>query len=264
MNQESSYTFGDGALAARRLALLGTAFAEPTRAFLHEQAGAPVECVELGCGPGHSTRLLHEALGGPRITALERSPEHAARARRELSDLGDVRVIEHDVQKPPFPVAAADLVFARFLLTHLTRPEATLRSWAALARPRGRLLVQELSAIESEHPALARYYELVETLQAHHGQSLRVGRDLSRFDPGPQLALRSWTERRFSRPAATMAELHAMNIATWRRDPVAVATFDSDELHELERRLLDVAAGRDAASPVRLALGELVLLRRGA
>jgi hypothetical protein len=55
-----------------------------------------------------------------------------------------------------------------------------------------------------------------------------------------------------------------MNIATWRRDPVAVATFDPDELDALERRLLDLAAGRDAASPVRLALGELVLLRRGA
>jgi hypothetical protein len=64
------YTFGDTSLAARRLALLADVFEPPSRAFLAEftrVAGDQLDlAVDLGCGPGHSTRLVASwERGGP-------------------------------------------------------------------------------------------------------------------------------------------------------------------------------------------------------
>jgi hypothetical protein len=57
------YAFGDTSLAARRLALLADVFEPPSRAFLEQFAGPvssgaePLDlAVDLGGGPGHSTR----------------------------------------------------------------------------------------------------------------------------------------------------------------------------------------------------------------
>jgi hypothetical protein len=65
--------------------------------------------------------------------------------------------------------------------------------------------------------------------------------------------------QRFERPAATMAELHAQNLETWRSDPFASRSFDVAELDELTSRLWAIASGAEPAPPVRLGLGELVL-----
>lgn len=238
-----TYTFGDTPTAARRLALLAEVFDPPTRALVAawrpERVG---HAVDLGCGPGHTTRLLHEVGGARATTGLERSSDHVDRARVGLPP--GVDVVQHDVTVAPLPVPPADLALARFLLTHLADPAGALRVWAGALAPGGRLLAQETARMASTVPALARYYELVAELQRHHGQALDVGRrleDLARATPDVRLVHAEVPTLR--PPVRAMAALHAMNVRTWRDDAYARTAFDPGELDALTAALDALAAG---------------------
>ncbi|WP_199424628.1 class I SAM-dependent methyltransferase [Actinotalea solisilvae] len=256
-----TYTFGDGPTAARRLALLAEVFDPPTRALLVAWRPPTVEhALDLGCGPGHTTRLVHETSRAVRTTGLERSAEHVARARAEAP--AGVDVVQHDVTVAPLPVPPAQLALARFLLTHLADPAGALRTWARALTPGGRLLAQETARLASADPTLARYYDLVAQVQAHHGQALDVGARLAALAasvPGTRLVHAAVLHLR---PAvASMAALHAMNVRTWRTDAWAAAHLDARELDDLTDRLDALAAGEPAQGDVALDLAEVVLER---
>src|SRR3954452_5354136 len=190
------YTFGASSTAARLLDLLADVYAAGTRALLTRHCpAAPAHAVDLGCGPGHSTRLLHAATGAERTPGVERSADFLdlARARSEPG----VEYVQADVAREPVPVDPADLVHARFLLTHLAAPIRSVRIWAGLLRPQGRLVLSEVARLVSREPALGRYYELVAELQQHHDQALDVGRQLAEIGSESGLriehqAIRPW------------------------------------------------------------------------
>lgn len=233
-------------------------FAPASRALLEQWTTTPpAHAVDLGCGPGHSTRLVHRVTGAARTTGVERSPAHLTRARS--MPVRGVGYIEADVTAVPLPAGSADLVFARFLLTHLADPAAALRHWAAVLRPGARLLVQETAEIASEDRALARYYDLVGALQRHHGQDLTIGHRLESLATIAGLTVRAAGERRLDAPVATMARLHALNLRTWRNDPFARDSFDSTELDDLHERLTTLARAARPAAALRYVMGELVV-----
>lgn len=254
----SHYTFGDSDAAARRLALLAEAYAEPSRAFLSQFRPNKVGlALDLGCGPGHTTRLLHDVLRPTETIGLDLSERYVelARASQLPTGLGFLcRDVLSSWGLPP-----ADLVYARFLLTHLAEPEQALASWLQGVAAGGVLLVQETSLLGSEHPTLTRYYQLVEALQAQHGQSLYVGRDLGRLAEAKGASVEHFAERVFELPAHVMATLHALNLPVWKNDPVARRNFDGRELAEIEQGLLRIAQRAELCAPVRVGLGELVV-----
>ena len=258
-SRPDTYTFGDTAIATRRLALLAEVFDPPTRALLVRWRPDHVEhALDLGCGPGHTTRLVHEVSGAARTTGIERSAAHVAQAQAAAP--AGVVVVEHDVTLP-LPVAPADLVLARFLLTHLADPGAALRTWSDALAPGGRLLAQESARLSSADPTLTRYYELLAEMQRHHGQQIDVGARLASLAaavPGATLVHAEVLPLR--PPVAAMAALHAMNLRTWRTDDYAATTFDGDELDDLTARLDAIAVGGQAA-PVEADLAEVVLER---
>jgi len=251
------YTFGDDPVAARRLDLLAHVYEQPTRSLLARWAPARVGvAVDLGCGPGHTTRLLHAVLEPRRLVGVERSPAYAALARERLADLPGVEVVEDDVTQP-LPVRNADLVFARFLLTHLAAPTAALRGWARALAPGGRLVVQETARLVSRDPALGRYYELVGELQQRHGQALDVGARLDELAAEAGLVTERAAIRPLQQKPREMAALHVLNLRTWRHDPEA-ADLDDEELDALDEALVAIARG-GPAEPVEQDLGELVV-----
>jgi hypothetical protein len=58
-----------------------------------------------------------------------------------------------------------------------------------------------------------------------------------------------------------VAELHRLNLMTWRHDPLA-GSFDPHELESLEAELPQIAAGRGVEAVVEYSMGELVVERR--
>lgn len=240
--QPDVYTFGTTATAARRLDLLAELYAPQTRGLLARWCPPVVRhAVDLGCGPGHTTRLLHEVSGAERTTGVERSPVLAAVAR-ETAPAG-VTIIEEDVAVVPLPVDPADVVHARFLLTHLAQPNRVLRGWAQALTQGGRLLVTETARLVSREPALGRYYELVGELQEHHGQSLDVGAGLADAAARAGLEVEYAVIESWHPPTDAMAALHVLNLRTWRDGEFARSAFDGEELDALDAALVSIAKG---------------------
>jgi hypothetical protein len=149
----------------------------------------------------------------------------------------------------------------RFLLTHLPNPGDALSRWAPALRPGGRLLLQETAHLASQHLALARYYELVDILQRRHGQSLHIGRDLGALVDAARYRIVHDERTPIAVSAPAMAELHALNIQTWRHDSLA-QDFDPAEVDRLEQDLRALASDTSSTARVSYEMGEMVLERR--
>ena len=259
---EDRYTFGDNDVAAHRLRLLAAVFEPSSAALLRRCVGLGARrAVDLGCGPGWSTRLLHALIGPAHTVGLDASAEHVARAEADAPPGIEYRV--RDVRRLELADEASrpDFLYCRFLLTHLRDPEQVLAGWAEAAADHATLVVEETASMASDHPAFARYYQLVEDLQKHYGQRLRIGADLAAPPAGSGWTANLSTVRRLRLPARRMARLHHLNLLTWGDDPHARAAFDRDELEDLTRRLGAVAEGREAAPPVVSEMRQLVLAK---
>lgn len=86
------YTFGDNDRAAGRLALLADVYEPTTRRLLGELSDVPVNvAVDLGCGPGHSTELLHATVGASWVrrsfASASTSPRSVQPSDRACGDL---------------------------------------------------------------------------------------------------------------------------------------------------------------------------------
>lgn len=254
------YTFGDNAVAADRLALLAATYEPSSAALLRMCASlAPRRAIDLGCGPGHSTRLLHAVVGPGTTLGLDRSAEHIARART-LAPPGIAYAV-HDVTAGPFPGGGRpDLLYARFLLTHLRDPAGVLAGWATAADQGSALVLEETLAIGSSDPTLGLYYRLVARLQRHYGQDLEIGRVLDRVAAHAGWRIEIDLTRELTLPAARMARLHQLNLARWREDPFARAAFPPDRLAELATALGAIGDGA-AGAAVRHSMRQLVLTR---
>jgi trans-aconitate 2-methyltransferase len=262
---KNHYTFGDNDAAADRLTLLARAF-EPSSASLLERVrpSRPTRrAIDLGCGPGYTTALLHGALAARETWGLDASERLVARARTQFG--ASLSFAIHDVADAPYPVSEVDVFYARYLFTHLASPAAVLDACAAAATADGQFVIEDNCALESEDPLFTDYYARVKAMHAHYGQDMFIGERL------PALAERTdWQVERFDRTridldGQVMARLHAINVRTWRLDPFATSTFVGAEIDAMESALEAVAKGARGAPSVTCIMGQMVLrANRGA
>ena len=258
----TTYTFGDNDLAAERLRLLAEAFAPSSRAFAARLGREPVRlAIDLGCGPGYTTALLAAATGAAATIGLDSSPRFLARAWRQAPR--GVAFGEHDVTRVPFPAPPADLIYGRFIVTHLPDAGAAIARWAEALVPRGRLALEEVDTMTSDDPTLVRYYALVEAMQAARGQShLRRARARRRWrrrrpssSSGPT-PCRSCCRRR--RPRGCTRSTSGPGGEIPSSSPASIPASSIDLGASLEA----LATGARAAAPVRWKMAQVVLRRR--
>jgi SAM-dependent methyltransferase len=255
--ETNTYTFGDDDRAADRLTLLARAFAPSSHEFLDGlgAAGEPLCAVDLGCGLAHTTELLTATVAAGSTVGLEASPRLLARARARAPWL---ELYRHDVTRAPFPVGGIELLYGRFLLTHLSSPVAALEAWSRAACPNARLALEETAELRSEDPVFARYYELVAALQRHHGQDAQIGARLDAVAERARFRVEHFEVTPLRLEAKVMARLHSMNVRAWRTDEHAARAFDPRELDALTEALDAVAEGARAAPDVMCGLGRLI------
>jgi len=257
----NKYTFGDNSRASARLRRLAEMYEPESRELLLRTGiNAPRLAVDLGCGPGWSTRLLHDALKPSRTVGLDASPVFVAEARTRHG--ADLEFELHDIVGVPFPVDAPDVMFCRFLLAHLRSLREVLAAWAGVAAPGGWLVVHETESLQADHPALRQYYRLLGQMQHHHGQALHVGAVLEAEFAGSGWRLVESQRRLLEKPAADMAGLHLANLRTWRDDEYAQRAFDSGEIAGLEASLERIASRREDGGVV-LNTARQIIAQRG-
>ena len=200
--------------------MLADLFEPASRPFLARFAGRrPGLAVDLGCGTGHTTRLLASALAPRRVLGLDQSASFVALAAADAPP--GVEFAVHDVTRAPLPCPPADLLSCRLLLSHLPDPPAALATWATQLAPGGLLLVDEVDRIHTDDPALRGDLDTAGALLASRGQTLEIGPFLHRLPDPPGLTRRHDRLATLSPPAPRAAAMFAQNLAVWgpRRSP---------------------------------------------
>jgi SAM-dependent methyltransferase len=254
------YLFGDSDIAARRLEVVADVFEEPTKAFLLDAIkDRPGLVVDLGCGPGYTTHLLADVLQCDRAAGLDKS-EHfvsLAQSREKVS------FHVHDITSVPFPVGPSDLMYCRFLLTHLGEPREVFGRWATQLRPNGLLLMQEVERIDTNNDVFAAYLGVVEAMLADQSTELYVGRVLDSMASPDCLMRRLSRVRRFRVANSDAATMFFMNMQSWKDRPFVRANYSAELVDKLELDLRDITEQQDSVTEIEWGLREIVYERSG-
>lgn len=256
----AGYLFGDTELAARRLELLARVYREPLVALVRDATAGrrPRLAVDFGCGIGRTTHQLADTLEC-RALGLDVSPGFVERARATATP--SVRFAVHDVTRVPPPVEGADLLYARYLLTHLPEPEARVRAWLEWLAPGGLLLLEEPEWIETDVPALRRYLGWLAGALRAQGNELYLGPRLAGLDPGPRGRVRLSRVRRHRVDDRDAAALFAMNLPHWSADAGVQERVGAEPLRALAAELDALAAGPPGRSRIEWGLRQLAFER---
>jgi len=235
------YAFGDSDSAAQRLRLVHQVFSETSRPFLVDWVPAATDlAIDLGCGIGLSTHLIAEATPASHVAGLDTSERFVGLARDSASNR--VQFFLHDVTHAPFPVGPADLLYCRLLLTHLPNPMGALAEWATQLGPHRRVLVDEGEDIETHHPVLERYLDLVAELVAHEGGELYIGPRLDAAASPPGLTKEASMIRPLAVENHRTAGMFVLNLQNWKRHPFIGSRLTPEDLTDLETGLRALAS----------------------
>lgn len=171
------YVIKGGVEGRERLRLLSEVMGQSTRALLAEvgiRAGSI--CLDVGCGGGDVTVELARA-AGPAGRALgvdlDETKLDIARREGDQQGLSNIAFEARDVTVWE-PGALFDVVYARFLLTHLRNPGGVISAMRRCIRPGGVIIVEDIDFrghfAEPDCPALKRYIEFyTKTVQTRGG-----------------------------------------------------------------------------------------------
>jgi precorrin-6B methylase 2 len=184
---ESSYAIEGGQQGKHRLDLLAEVM-RPTTLRLLEDAGLRPgqRCLDVGCGGGHVTCDLARIVGpGGTVVGIDFDADVVELARAGVAEggldnvefvVGDARTIESG----PF-----DLLYARFLLSHMSEPHEVLAHLSGLVCDGGRVVVEDIdftgSYCHPVDPAYDRYMELYIEVVRRKGGDAALGRRLPRL-----------------------------------------------------------------------------------
>jgi SAM-dependent methyltransferase len=144
---ESPYVLATGEQAVRRLHVLHDIYSPAGRRVLL-QAGLKhgMNVADFGCGVGAVTCMLAEMVGpSGTVTGIDVNLAQLEQAAELCSQSGltNTRFIHADACCTGLPRGSFDLVYCRFLLLHLPRPEDCLEEMRAVLRPGGILVVED-------------------------------------------------------------------------------------------------------------------------
>ena len=156
-----SYIIRGGVEGRERLRVISRPLAPTTEALLRRAGAAgAASCLDVGCGGGDVTLKL-AALSGGRVVGVDIDDTKLALAREEAGDAA-VEYRWHDIAAEPLG-EAFDVVYVRFVLTHLTDPAAACERLFAAVAPGGRIAVEDIDYSgcfsHPESAAFQRYCE---------------------------------------------------------------------------------------------------------
>lgn len=251
------YTLGTDQTAAKRLEQLASFFNLFSHQFIQNYTAASFQsAVDLGCGPGFTTAMLAEATGCPAVYGLDSSARFLKAATARFKQY---RFLKHDVSRVPFPVRG-DLIYTRFLLTHLKHQIELVNRWVQQLNDHGMLLIEETDAIDTEIEVFKKYVQLTEGMIAAQGGFLYAGRLLA--DAHYQAEIVSNEPVRIPVPNCICASWYYPNtVSVWKRDAYIRERVSEKERREIAKEILGIQESGDMHQGITWTLRRLVLRR---
>jgi trans-aconitate 2-methyltransferase len=254
----SRYAFGDTPVARERLELVGAVFDSPSRAFLARAVPQPpMLAADLGCGPGSSTRMVHEVTNARRTVGLDRSAEFVTAAREHPADgIGYHQWEAGD----PLPGDAPDLIYARLLLAHLPRPADVVARWASQLRGGGQLLVDEVERIETANDVFREYLAIATALVRSGGSEMFAGPLLAGLRLADDCELIDDRVVTLAVPPAIAARMFHLNLTAWGSSPWVAAAYGTRTVARIGDDL-QLISGGSAAGDITWMMRQIVVRR---
>ena len=165
-SEPGSYVLRGGRAGAERLRLLNRV-KWPTTEPLLGAAGlrAGMSCLDVGCGGGDVTLKMAAIVGAEgNVVGVDRDEAILRLAEQEAERQGLSVTFRRLDAEGLTEQSAYDLVFARYLLSHLPRPQLAVEAMVRVLRPGGRLVLEDVffpgHVCYPANAAFARYLEL--------------------------------------------------------------------------------------------------------
>lgn len=179
MSGTSTYIHGTEPGEQERLAALNRLTNRAFVSFLDVRPGLRV--LEAGSGLGLLARDVSAAAAGVSVVGVERSSRQLAAATKSPA----VRYVQGDAHAVPLADESFDLVYARYVLEHVSDPGAVLREMTRVTRKGGRVAVCEndisLLRVDPPCPAFESVWALFQQHQSRLGGDSSIGRRLFRL-----------------------------------------------------------------------------------
>lgn len=184
MQSTSTYIIAGGDAGAERLRVLSAAMRPGTDALLDKVGIEPdMAVLDLGCGGGEVTVEIARRVGsGGRVVGLEMDERVLYHAQNLCSGeplLGSVVEWRHGYVEELEETNTFDIVYSRFLLSHLADPADVLRRMDRALRPGGCIVVEDIDITAHTHwprsAAFSRYVELYAASARARGADPSIG-----------------------------------------------------------------------------------------
>jgi SAM-dependent methyltransferase len=143
----STYVIRGGVEGRERLRILARVMWPTSNALLSEVGIPPAgKCLDFGCGGGDLTMSLAQQLPNGFVVGIDIDEIELQLARAEAADAGidNVEFRSGDVMDPYLDAERFDLVYARFLLTHLPHPARAVSNMVARLASGGVLVIEDI------------------------------------------------------------------------------------------------------------------------
>ena len=170
------YTFGHTINAAERLRNIAEFFNPLAAEFIGNHLKSPVRsATDLGCGPGYTAQMLATVTMAENVTGLDISDHFISLAKKQYPE---IHFVKQDLTQWD-SAEKYNVLYGRFLLSHLVNREQLLSNWIKHLEPGGLLFIDELEDIYTDIPVFQKYLKMNELLIKSQGAELFVGKLLT-------------------------------------------------------------------------------------
>ncbi|WP_196890220.1 class I SAM-dependent methyltransferase [Aureivirga sp. CE67] len=179
------YAIHGGDKGKRRLQILSETLEEETTKFIQKVGiSKGMKCLDLGCGGGNVSILLSKLIGEKgEVIGYDIDERKIALAKETMKELNisnikfEVKNVNHFDEKEVY-----DIIYSRFLLSHLKNPAEILQKMYHSLKPNGKILIEETDF--SGHFSVPRskdfdsYVSLYQKLLEKRGTNANLGKEL--------------------------------------------------------------------------------------
>jgi SAM-dependent methyltransferase len=249
MADVSHYVIRGGVEGRERLRVMSRVL-QPSTSALFDRLGIEDgwSCLDVGCGGGDVSFELASRVGAHgRVLGIDIDPTKLELARSEAAQRSAANVTFEELDiRSSSPRSVFDLMYARFVLTHLSDPAAAVAAFHRHLRRGGVVAVEDIDfsgyLSYPRSPALERYRELYCKTVRRRGGDPDIGPRL------PSLLMSSGFQNvgvHVVQPAGLQGEVKLMNPMTMENIADAVledGLATRDEIDAIVRELYDFAA----------------------